>query len=55
MPDPTRPPDARCRARDLGIRLGRYKPGTTIVVDKGEEAGLAIQAADEKTPAAVEV
>jgi len=36
------------------LLLGRYKPGTTIVVDKGEEAGLAIQAADEKTPAAVE-
>ncbi len=27
MADPNRPPDARCRARDLGIRLGRYKPG----------------------------
>src|SRR5512140_3328603 len=27
MPDPTRPPDARCRARDLGISLGRFKPG----------------------------
>jgi ATP-dependent Clp protease ATP-binding subunit ClpC len=37
------------------LLLGRYKPGTTIVVDKGEEAGLSIQAADEKTPAAVEV
>jgi len=36
------------------LLLGRYKPGTTIVVDKGEEAGLAIQAADEKTPAVVE-
>jgi ATP-dependent Clp protease ATP-binding subunit ClpC len=37
------------------LLLGRYKPGTTIVVDKGEEAGLSIQAADEKTPAAAEV
>ncbi len=27
MPDPVQPPDARCRARDLGIGLGRYKPG----------------------------
>ena len=36
------------------LLLGRYKPGTTIVVDKGEEAGLSIAAADEKTPAAVE-
>ena len=36
------------------LLLGRYKPGTTIIVDKGEEAGLSIQAADEKTPAAVE-
>jgi D-aminopeptidase len=27
MPEPTRPPDARCRSRDLGISLGRYKPG----------------------------
>ncbi|MCU0478551.1 MAG: ATP-dependent Clp protease ATP-binding subunit [Chloroflexi bacterium] len=36
------------------LLLGRYKPGTTIVVDKAEEAGLSIEAADEKTPAAVE-
>ncbi len=27
MPEPTRPPDARCRARDLGISLGRFRPG----------------------------
>jgi ATP-dependent Clp protease ATP-binding subunit ClpC len=36
------------------LLLGRYKPGTTIVVDKGEEAGLSVQAADEKMPAVVE-
>jgi len=36
------------------LLLSRYKPGTTIVVDKGEEAGLFIHEADEKTPAAVE-
>ncbi|HJX46213.1 MAG TPA: ATP-dependent Clp protease ATP-binding subunit [Gaiellaceae bacterium] len=36
------------------LLLSRYKPGTTIVVDKGEEAGLSIHEADEKTPAAVE-
>ncbi len=36
------------------LLLGRHKPGTTIVVDKGEEAGLSIEAADEKTPAVVE-
>jgi ATP-dependent Clp protease ATP-binding subunit ClpC len=36
------------------LLLGRYKPGTTIVVDKGEETGLSIEAADERTPAAVE-
>ena len=36
------------------LLLSRYKPGTVIVVDKGEEAGLSIHAADEKTPAAVE-
>jgi len=36
------------------LLLGQHKPGTTIVVDKGEEAGLSIQAADEKTPAVVE-
>jgi D-aminopeptidase len=27
MPDAAPTPDARCRARDLGIRVGRYKPG----------------------------
>ena len=32
------------------LLLGTYEPGTTIVVDKGEEAGLEIHAADEKTP-----
>ncbi len=36
------------------LLLSSYKPGTTIVVDKGEEAGLSIHAAAEKTPAAVE-
>jgi ATP-dependent Clp protease ATP-binding subunit ClpC len=36
------------------LLLGRHKPGTTIVVDKGEEAGLSIEAADEKMPAVVE-
>ena len=36
------------------LLLGRHKPGTTIVVDKGEEAGLSIEAAEEKTPAVVE-
>ncbi len=36
------------------LLLGRYKPGTTIVVDKGEEAGLSIDAAEEKRPAAVQ-
>ncbi len=36
------------------LLLGRYPAGTTIVVDKGEEAGLSIHAADEKAPAAVE-
>jgi ATP-dependent Clp protease ATP-binding subunit ClpC len=32
------------------LLLGKYEPGTTIVVDKGPEAGLEIHAADEKTP-----
>jgi D-aminopeptidase len=27
MPDAAAPPDSRCRARDLGISLGRFKPG----------------------------
>jgi ATP-dependent Clp protease ATP-binding subunit ClpC len=33
------------------LLLGTYEPGTTIVVDKGEEAGLDIHAAEDKTPA----
>ncbi|MHB8399550.1 MAG: ATP-dependent Clp protease ATP-binding subunit, partial [Candidatus Limnocylindrales bacterium] len=32
------------------LLLGRYEPGTLIVVDKGEEAGLDIHAAEVKTP-----
>ncbi len=32
------------------LLLGTYPPGTTIIVDKGEEAGLSIHAVDEKTP-----
>jgi ATP-dependent Clp protease ATP-binding subunit ClpC len=32
------------------LLLGKYESGTTIVVDKGEEAGLDIHPADEKTP-----
>jgi ATP-dependent Clp protease ATP-binding subunit ClpC len=32
------------------LLLGRYEPGTTIVVDKDPEAGLDIHAADERTP-----
>ena len=33
------------------LLLGRYEPGTTIVVDKtSDEAGLDIQAAETKTP-----
>jgi ATP-dependent Clp protease ATP-binding subunit ClpC len=32
------------------LLLGKYEPGTTIIVDKGEEAGLEVHAADEKTP-----
>ena len=32
------------------LLLGKYEPGTTILVDKGAEAGLEIHAADEKTP-----
>jgi D-aminopeptidase len=27
MAEHSRPPEGRCRARDLGIRIGRYKPG----------------------------
>ena len=32
------------------LLLGKYEPGTTIVVDKGDEAGLEIRAVEEKTP-----
>ncbi len=32
------------------LLLGKYEPGTTILVDKGEETGLDIGAAEEKTP-----
>jgi ATP-dependent Clp protease ATP-binding subunit ClpC len=32
------------------LLLGRYEPGTTIVVDKDPEAGLDIHAADSRTP-----
>jgi ATP-dependent Clp protease ATP-binding subunit ClpC len=32
------------------LLLGQYEPGTTIVVDKGEDAGLEIHAAEAKIP-----
>jgi ATP-dependent Clp protease ATP-binding subunit ClpC len=32
------------------LLLGRYEPGTTIVVDRDPEAGLDIHAAESKTP-----
>ncbi len=32
------------------LLLSKYEPGTTIVVDKGSEAGLDIHAAEEKQP-----
>jgi ATP-dependent Clp protease ATP-binding subunit ClpC len=32
------------------LLLGRFEPGMTIVVDKGEEAGLDIRTAEAKTP-----
>jgi len=32
------------------LLLGKYEPGTTIVVDRDPEAGLDIQAAETKTP-----
>ncbi|MGH2477508.1 MAG: AAA family ATPase, partial [Candidatus Limnocylindrales bacterium] len=32
------------------LLLGRYEPGTTIVVDKDSEAGLDIHAAESRTP-----
>ncbi|HEX5588939.1 MAG TPA: ATP-dependent Clp protease ATP-binding subunit [Candidatus Limnocylindrales bacterium] len=35
------------------LLLGRYEPGTTIVVDRGEEAGLDVHAAEPKTPVEV--
>ena len=35
------------------LLLGRYEPGTTIVVDRGEESGLDIHAAEPKTPVEV--
>jgi len=35
------------------LLLGRYEPGTTIVVDRADEAGLDIHAAESKTPVEV--
>ncbi|MEW5992610.1 MAG: ATP-dependent Clp protease ATP-binding subunit [Chloroflexota bacterium] len=35
------------------LLLGRYEPGTTIVVDRGEESGLDVHAAEPKTPVEV--
>ena len=35
------------------LLLGRYEPGTTIVVDRDEESGLDIHAAEPKTPVEV--
>ena len=35
------------------LLLGRYEPGTTIVVDRGEESSLDIHAAEPKTPVEV--
>ena len=32
------------------LLLGRYEPGTTIVVDKDPEAGLDIHAAESREP-----
>jgi ATP-dependent Clp protease ATP-binding subunit ClpC len=32
------------------LLLGKYEPGTTIIVDKGDETGLDIRAVEEKTP-----
>jgi ATP-dependent Clp protease ATP-binding subunit ClpC len=32
------------------LLLGKYEPGTTIVVDKDPEAGLDIRAAEPRTP-----
>jgi ATP-dependent Clp protease ATP-binding subunit ClpC len=35
------------------LLLGKYEPGTTILVDRDPEAGLEIRAADTKTPVEV--
>jgi len=35
------------------LLLGRYEPGTTIVVDRGEESALDIHASEPKTPVEV--
>ena len=35
------------------LLLGRYEPGSTIVVDRGEESSLDIHAAEPKTPVEV--
>jgi ATP-dependent Clp protease ATP-binding subunit ClpA len=32
------------------LLLGKYEPGTKIVVDRDSEAGLTIGPAEEKTP-----
>ena len=32
------------------LLLGKYEPGTTIVVDRDPEAGLEVHAAEPKTP-----
>ena len=32
------------------LLLGKYEPGTTIVVDKDPEAGLDIHASEPRTP-----
>jgi hypothetical protein len=32
------------------LLLGKYEPGTTVVVDRDPEAGLEIHAAEPKTP-----
>ena len=35
------------------LLLGKYPPGTTIVVDANADDGLVIQAAEQKTPVEV--
>jgi len=35
------------------LLLGRYEPGSTIVVDRGEDSGLDVHAAEPKTPVEV--